>query len=709
MATLEKIRSKAGILVAGVIGLALLAFILGDFLTGKSSFFFTGGKNDVGTISGKSVSIQLLEQKFKEMEGIQKLMSGKANLDEADVDKIKESAWQQVVYEKVLEKEFDKIGLTVSPAELFDLIEGPNPNPLVRRAFANQETGEFNRNQLIQFMKATNESTTATPDQMAFRLYLEQEVRTERINNKYFNLILKGLTVPAFLAKDDYVASNKKVDCKYLAQLFTGNSDNNITINPSDIKKYYNDHKYLYYNQAVTRDIEFVSFNVVPAKEDTMSAKEWIAKIKPDFQKTPDPESFVSGNSDESYVDKNYKESDLPDSLNMMFKEQAGALHGPYFEGGAFKLARLDKIVFVPDSVKACHILITPKGNTQPDVAKAKAMADSLKILIDKGADFAKLAMQYSADKSNSLKGGDLGWFTEGKMVKPFNDTAFSAKKGAVKVVETSYGYHIIKVQDKSPEQKRLKIAFIQRKVIASKQTYDKYYAAAIKFASDNRTKEQFDAACAKQRLLKQPATNIGENDKNIPGIGASNIRTVVDWIYNAKTNEVSEPLTVGDQYIVATLAQIKEKGTAPLDQVRGEVTLMVRKEKQAELIAEKINKAKEGVNSIDVLASKLNAPVEFGNGITFSTYSIGNTGVEPKLVAYAINSPLHKVSAPIQGNNGVYVVEVLNITEAPAIKDYTSSKQNIENNLQRRASYESYNALIKLANINDNRRKFGF
>src|ERR1035437_3895541 len=261
MATLEKIRSK-GVLIASVIGLALLAFILGDFLTGKSSFFFSGSKNDVGTISGKSVSVQLLEQKFKEMEGIQKLMSGKANLDEADVDKIKESAWQQVIYEKVLEREFDKIGLTVSPTELFELIEGSNPNPLVRRAFANPETGEFNRNQLMQFMKATNESS-ATPEQTAFRLYLEQEVRTERINNKYFNLILKGLTVPNFLAKDDYVASNKKVDCKYLAQLFTGNSDNNITINPSDIKKYYNDHQYLYYNQAVTRDIEFVSFNVV--------------------------------------------------------------------------------------------------------------------------------------------------------------------------------------------------------------------------------------------------------------------------------------------------------------------------------------------------------------------------------------------------------------------------------------------------------------
>jgi peptidyl-prolyl cis-trans isomerase D len=439
-----------------------------------------------------------------------------------------------------------------------------------------------------------------------------------------------------------------------------------------------------------------------------MSAKVWIDKIKPNFKSTTDVESFVNGNSD-PYEDKNYKDGDLPDSLNLMFKESVGAIHGPYFEAGSFKLARLYKIVYVPDSVKARHILIIPKGNAQPDYAKAKSLADSIKKLVEKGEDFTNLAKIYSGDKSNSLKGGDLGWFTDNKMVKPFSDTAFSAKKGAVKLVETNYGIHILQVLERSPEKKKVKVAFIQKKIIPSRPTYDLFLASAIKFASENRTKQQFDAACVKQKLLKQPATNIRENEKNIPGLGSNNIRQVVDWVYNAQKNEVSEPITIGDQYIVATLGEIKEKGTAPLEQVKSEVNLLVRKQKQAEIIAEKINKAKAGTNSIESLALKLNATVEAGNGITFSSYSIGNLGNEPKLVAYIANYPLHKVSTPIQGNNGVYVIEVSNITEAPALKDYSMFKMGLDRNLLERASDESSRALLKLANIEDYRRKFGF
>jgi peptidyl-prolyl cis-trans isomerase D len=363
MATLEKIRSKAGILVAAIIGLALLAFVLGDFLTGKSSFLFTGSKNDVGEISGKSVSIQLLDQKAKELEEIEKLKTGKSTMDDSKSEEVKQNAWQQIIYENVMEKEFDKLGLTVSPDELFDLIQGPNPHAIVRQLFTNPQTGEFNRTMLLQFLKGTNDNPTS--EQMAFRLYLEKEIKTDRINNKYINLIRKGLSVPTFLAKNEYIASNKKVDFKYIIQRFNSGSDSSLSITSSDIKKYYNNHKYLYYNQTATRDIDYVSFDVVPSKEDTAGFKEWIYKIKPDFLTETDMEPFVNANSDEQYNDKNYIESDLPDSLGvLMFKEPVGALHGPYFDNGAFKLARLYKIVNIADSVKARHILITPKGNT---------------------------------------------------------------------------------------------------------------------------------------------------------------------------------------------------------------------------------------------------------------------------------------------------------------------------------------------------------
>ncbi len=708
MATLEKIRSKAGILVAAIIVLDLLAFVLGDFLTGKSSFLFTGSKNDVGEISGKSVSIQLLDQKVKDLEAIEKLKTGKSTPDDSKSEEIKQNAWQQIIYENVMEKEFDKLGLTVSPDELFDLIQGPNPHSMVRQLFTNPQTGEFNRSMLLQFLKGTNDNPTS--EQMAFRLYLEKEIKTDRINNKYINLIRKGLSVPTFLAKNEYIASNKKVDFKYIIQRFNSGSDSSLSITSSDIKKYYNDHKYLYYNQTATRDIEYVSFDVVPSKEDTAGFKEWIYKIKPDFVNTTDAEPFVNGNSDEQYNDKNYIESDLPDSLGiLLFKESVGAVHGPYFDNGAFKLARLYKIVYVPDSVKARHILITPKGNTKEDLEKAKATADSVKKMLENGADFAALAKQYSADKSNSEKGGDLGWFQEGRMVKSFSDTAFAAKKGQIKEVETNYGVHLLQVMDKGKEKKKVKVAFIIKKVIPSQLTYNQFLTVTMKFASENRTYEQFKKAITKQRLVKQLATNVGENDKTIPGLTGEKPRDLINWIYNSKKNDISEPITIGDHNIVAALTEVREKGPAPLQQVKNEVNSAVRKEKKAEKLIEKINKAKSGVASIEDLALKLGSPVDIANGITFSSYSVRDAGIEPKLIAYATNCLKSKLSQPIDGNNGVYVIDVANILEAPPTKDYTMSKQQLMNTLQGEASYESYNALIKLANIVDNRRKFGY
>jgi peptidyl-prolyl cis-trans isomerase D len=276
------------------------------------------------------------------------------------------------------------------------------------------------------------------------------------------------------MAKNDFIEFNKKVDFKYIVQKFTGGSDNNISISASDLKKYYNEHKYLYYNQTASRDIEYVSFDVVPSREDTTGVKEWIYKIRPDFISVgeTDIESYVNNNSEETYNDKNYNESELPDSLKgFMFKASVGEVYGPYISDGAYKLARLHKIVSVSDSVKARHILIAPKGNDKTDMDKAKITADSIKGLIDKGADFAVLAKTYSVDKSNSEKGGDLGWFTENKMVKPFNDAAFESKKGEIKVVESNYGYHILQVLDKSPDKKKVKVAIILKKMIPSKQT----------------------------------------------------------------------------------------------------------------------------------------------------------------------------------------------------------------------------------------------
>ena len=703
MATLEKIRSKGGILVAGVIGLSLLAFILGDFLDSRKSSLFSSNKQNAGEIAGTSIPIQQLEQKITDLTEIYKMNSGQGNVDEKTLEGIREQAWQQIVNDEVMGKEYDKLGLTVSSDELFDLVQGANPHQIVRQIFTNPQTGEFNKANLLTFLKNMDQDQTGK--QKMFWLYVEDQIKTDRINTKYTNLIRKGLSAPTFLAKNDFIENNKKADLNYISLKYNTISDSAIKIASSDLKKYYTDHKFLF-DQSASRDIEYVSFDVVPSKIDRVAAEDWINKVKPDFTTATEVEQFVNGNSDVQYNDKSFKPGQLPDSLNnFMFSASVGDIYGPYLENGSYKLARLYKVVSLPDSVKARHILIAPISQTKEAGVVAKAIADSIKNVLDKGGDFAELAKKFSNDKSNAEKGGDLGWFQEGLMVKPFSDAVFEGKKGETKVVETRFGYHIVQILDKGKEAKKVKVAIVERKIEPSQPTFNQVYATAMKFASENRTYPQFNATITKQNLAKKLATNISETDKAIPGLDQP--RLVLRWMYSSDKLTISEPIDLGDRYIVAALTAIRKKGTAPLEQVKSEVELQVRKEKKAEKLAEQITKAKLGASTIQDLSLKLITPVEVANGIAFSAYSLPNSGIEPKVIAAGTSIGKSKLSEPIDGNNGVFVVYVSGITNAPASKDFAESKQRMDYTFQTRASYDSYNALRKLANIVDNRAKF--
>lgn len=704
MATLERIRSKAGVFVAIVIGLALLGFVIQDFFKpGKS--MFSGSQNIVGKIAGEKIPIQRFQQTELELTENYKLLNNQPNIDEKTQDQLRERAWQQIINEEIMYKEFKKLGLTVSSEEALEFFTGSNPHPYIRQMFTNPQTGEFNKAAIQQFLNRTADGVAITDDrtqkERQVRLFLEKELIDQRINTKYSNLILKGLSAPKFLAKNESVEIGKKVDFSFIVQRYSSIADNAIKVMPSDLEKYYKEHKYLY-EQNASRDIEYVTFDIAPSSADKEAAEKEITKIKPEFAAATEVEDFVRQFN--PYEDKNYKQSDLSDSLGkFMFKASVGEVYGPYFENGSYKLARLYKIVELPDSVKARHILIAVKDAS--DAEKAKKTADSLKNLIEKGGDFDALAKQFSDDKSNSEKGGDLGWFKEGMMVKPFNDAAFEAKKKEVKVVQTQFGYHVLQVLDKGKESKKVKIAFVDMPLNPSKATFDKIYGNAMKFASENRTYQAFNAAISKQNLLKRQANDVPENAKSIDGLEQA--RQIVKWAYTAKKGEISEPFTVGtDKYVIAALTTVRKKGTAPLDQVRSQVDFEVRRMKKAEKIAENINKANAGAKTIQDLALKLNTPAETATGISFNSFGLPNGGMEPKVIAVATNYAANKISTPVDGHEGVYVFYVTNIVYPTPSKDYAEAKEQLNASYKSR-SFDYYPALIKTAEIEDNRSLF--
>lgn len=696
MATLQKIRNRAGILISVVIGVSLLAFVLQDFLTSGQSMFM-GRKMEIANVAGKSLSVEDYNAQVDQLTEIYKLNSGREALDEATTENIRQQTWQQMIQEAMLGDAFKDLGVAVGADELYDMVQGNDPHPTIRSIFTNPETGQFNKAALVQFLKNMDQDPSG--NQKFFWLYVEKEISKERTLQKYQTLIAKGIVANSLQARNDFDESARRVDFSYVINPYSTITDSSIAITDSDLKAYLKAHKEEF-KQEAGRDIAYISFDVLPSADDFKSAQEFITGIKQEFALTETPGEYVNLNSDEPFQDKNMSYSDLSGTMkDTLFSARKGEVIGPYFENMAYKLSRIIDVTSAPDSVKARHILIQPAQNLTLEQAKAKA--DSIKGLLVKGADFAALAVEFSGDKGSAREGGDLGWFREGMMVKPFNDACFSSRKGALSVVESQFGVHIIEVTDLGPTVTKVKIGTVERKVEPSKATYQAIYSKASKFAGNNRTREAFDNAAANEKLTIQTANGLRESDQRVANINQS--RPLVKWAYTAKTSEVSEIFEFGDQFVVATLIAARKKGYATIADRRADLEVAVRREKKAEKM-----KADMASGTLEELSAKVKSPVEVASGVSFSSFGLPNGSREPKVIAAAASLAKDKVSQPVDGINGVYVLKVTNEALTPN-PDTTFTQQRYRLNMMygSRAGYETQQALQEMADVRDYRIKF--
>jgi len=450
------------------------------------------------------------------------------------------------------------------------------------------------------------------------------------------------------------------------------------------------------------------TFDVVSSDEDNQEVKQWIDKVTEEFKTVKDDTLYITEKSDpdKPYLEKWQTKDDLQDGLDTaLFDAQVGTVFGPYKVGDTYKVSKLLGRKMSPDSVRARHILIKPQK--QGDTAdKLKAEADSLENLIKTGkAKFEDLAKQLSADQSSAVKGGDLGWSRENVMVKPFNDFCFNGKKGEMKVVTSQFGVHLVEITDVGPKVEKVNIGVIEREVIASNQTYQSYFTKADKFARENNTADAFENAVVEQGLNKRYGSSLKPNDNTIPGLESP--RPLIKWAYEHEKRDVSEVFDIGDKFVVAVLTAVHEKGYAPLENVKQEVEAEVRKDKKAEKFIDQMNQALKTSNSVDALGTAINAPVGAAKGVTLASGVITGAGRELEVVgALSVLEP-GKLSKPIKGRNGVYVVVVDNAVKAPEAKNYAMNKSKLENALKSRVEYEVYDALKEKANVVDNRSKF--
>ena len=701
MAVLEDIRKKGGILITIVIGLALFAFVIGDFIPGGRKNRGGGRSYDVAKVAGKTLSIQSLEAKIEEVTNLYQQQTGQNNIDDRMRDMIHERAWQVFISETIMQQQYEQIGLTVSPEELWDLITGLNPSPLIRQYFSDPQTGEFNRSGLMNWLKYKDTDPNAAREWSI----IEKSLLDERFREKYNGLAGKGIFVPDFMAENENQEINKQVDFDYIVQNYFSVPDSAIKVSSDDLKAYYKKYK-KQWEQTASRDIEYVVFNIVPSVEDRTAAQEWIDKIRTEFEEAPDPIQFVRLNSRTPADTRFLTRTQLPVQVEELFDEPVGAMAGPYQEGEALKLVRLAKSENRPDSVKVRQIVVVSKEQTQASYTEAVARADSIRAAIEKGADFISLAVKYSADPAVATNNGDLGWVHESDMqAGSMMESLFSMKKGDVSSIDNGQGaIFVIQVTERGKEVKKVQIATLQHDIIPSSRTEQIVYSQASKFAIENRTEKQFDETAAAQNLNKRVATYLGENDRQIAGL--SSARQVVRWAFEAKRGEVSDVFSVDNSYVVAIMKNIRKKGIAPIKQVVTEIDMAVRREKKAALISAQFTEAAKNAQSFAELAGNLNLPVESATAVAFSAFSIPSAGIEPQLIAAAASMSEGNISQPVEGVNGVFMFIVKQITDSEETGK-EQARERLDVTYTNRSMSEPVQALRKAADVKDWRSKF--
>jgi len=686
MATLERIRNKSGLLII-VIAVGLLAFLLGDLMSSGDSIFRR--KNmQIAEINGTSVSYPDYQGYVTELEDYYKLNSRTSALDENTSHQIREQAWTQMVQDVIMEEKYEELGIIVTADEIFEMATGKNVHPQIRQMFTNPQTGMFDKAQVINFLQQKN----LDPNANFYWLFLEKQIKKERLFAKYRELIKKGMYVTNAQAKAEADAKKNKVDFDFIVKRYSSVADSTITIADSDIKNYYNTHKDNYKQDAM-RDVVYVSFEVKPSEEDRQLAEDWITNAKTDFEDpATDAIQYVNMNSESNYIDRNLKLEQLSSTLQGFVQgANVGEVYGPYTENETFKLSRIVAINQIPDSVKARHILV-----------KDVALADSLLAMVKGGADFATVAREHSSDQGSAINGGDLGWFTEGQMVKPFNDACFSNNKGAIVKVESQFGIHIINVLDKGVPVTKYNIATLERNVNYSTKTNQKIYAQAAKFASINNTIEKFDEAITADNLVKRYGRSLKANDRVVNNLKSS--REMVRWAFEAEVNDMSTIFEFGDEYVIAFLTGAKEEGYQSIAAVQASIERELRNKKKADILIAELDSKKQG-NDINALANAINSQVMTANQIDFGAFQVPGAGVEPALVALATRAKVGELSAAIAGVNGVYMVKVNNTTANTT--DVATEKAQLKQSASFKVDYQAQEAIRSQAEIEDSRIKF--
>lgn len=704
MSVIQKIRDKYAAVVIAVIALSLVGFILMDAFVGRGRGG-GGGSTTVGKVNGEKIDRNAFEKRIT----LQQNMGG---AQAPQREQLVGNVWEQTIDEMVMNQEYEKLGLKFTDKELNSALFGANPPQWLSQQFTDPQTGQFNaaaaRTAIGQLKKAQNNPSTEMVN-AALESTVSQSMRM-----KYMALLSNSSYVPKWYAEKMISDQNSVAAFSYVMVPYSSISDSTLKATNDDIEAYVDKHKELFKQQEASRSISYVAFSAAPGRQDTATALDHVTRLKEEFAKATDPETFLVRAGTENHFFNGYvlnSKLQVPnaDSIKALSN---GQLFGPYLDGKTYTIAKMIDHRMMPDSVKVRHILIKTAVKRQPTLPDsiAKKRIDSIASAIQAGADFNAMVLQFSDDDGSKKTKGEYDFTSQqfAGISKEFAEVIFYGNTGdkkTVKVENQEYsGYHYIEVMEQKKIEPAYKIAYLAKPIEAGQETISNASNLASQFAANSRNSKQFTDNAIKQNLPVLNAADLKTNDYTIASLGDS--RQFIRWVYENKTGDVSEPYEIGDRYVVATITGSSDKGVMNAAQARQTAEPFIINEKKAQkIIAAKF----KGGTTLEAVAQGAGMQVLRADSAGFMQPAIPNIGNEPKVTGAAFNKGLRgKLSEPIAGNTGVFVVKGEKIYAVSNLNSNAEDlRKQIEMQQKQMGGYRSAEALKKAAVIKDNRFDF--
>lgn len=671
MAIIQTIRDKYAKVMFFVIVLALLGFIL-MYATNDVGRMF-GNNSTVGTINGTDIDYKEYEAAVQQREDMIKQQYQMQSLDENMQARVRDEVWQNMVNDKLMQDIEDKLNITVTQAEVNDMIGGPHPDPFFQQQLV-APGQQYDAQQIMSAIKQIERSNSKDErmvKQKEMWLQLKNEGINERLKNKFNAMITGAIYTPKAMLDAINTDRNTYAGIQYVMLPYTLVNDNDVKVSDDEIKKYMEAHKAMFEQPEPSRSIDYVTFNIIPSAADSAKVLNSLDTLKAGFAQAADGEAFASRNS-ENQIPAIYQTKQtlqgLP-NVDELLNAPAGTVVGPFLsQGNSYMMAKvLDKTAF-PDSVAVRHILVQTEDPRSQQLIRqdttAKTRMDSVVAMLNSGVPFDSLVVKYSDDKGSAEKGGLITATLSQRagLAKEFGDFMFEGKQGEHKVVKTVFGYHYIEILYQGAPESSSKIAFISKQLSPSDETYQTISSNASAF--DNKvaaSPASFDKEAQAAGVMKQQANGLNENSSMVGQLGAS--RELVRWAYSAKKGDVSPTFTMGEKLVVAKLTDIQEAGLINItDQNRPGLARFVSASKKAKILADR-NKGK----SLDAIATGENQQVITDDSVTFLRAKSA-ISQEPKALGYAFYPGLNTntLSPAITGNNSVVFLTVGNRTTTP-------------------------------------------